>query len=240
MRIAACALLTFAACHPGSDDSFPIVPQGDDTTIMPGPDAAPADASGDSLVALTGRVCVVADLRNLTSGCATVGAADISVQLGTSSTFTADDGTFALTLPGGASPGTVWTASAQGYVTSIVKFGGPNLIPMTTEAIYDDLLLSNGMVQGGGQGAIIGRVVTAGAARPNITATTVPPAAYVTHYDGATPLGWEQDATGVTGVFWVPGAPAGNVTVTLAPGTAPGIVVPVGDQSITFATFDVP
>ncbi len=239
MRIAACAVLTLVACHPGSDDSFPIVPGGDDSPITPPPDTTPADASGDAATAIAGRVCVVTDLRSLTSGCATTGVAGIAVTLGTRTTVTLADGTFTMSVASGETPSGAWSASGAAYVTSRVLFGGPNLIPMTTEARYAEILLANGMVSGGGQGAIIGRVSTSGAARPGITASTAPVATYVAHYDAATALQWEQDATGANGVFWIPGAPVGDVAVTLTPGTLTPVVLPVGDQAITFATFDI-
>ena len=240
MRITACALLALAACHPGSDDSFPIVPQGDDTSVLPAPDA-PADASGDAAAGvITGRVCVVTDLRNLTSGCAATGVAGIAVRNGTETTTTADDGSFSVTIPSGETPAPVWTASGTNVVTSNVKFGAPNLIPMTTQARYNELLNVNGMTLASGEGSIIARVVRAGAALPGATATSAPPARYVTHYDAATANLWEQDSTGTTGVLWIPAVPAGSVSVTLAPGTLAAIAVPVADQAITFATFDVP
>lgn len=239
VRLSACAVLALVACHPGSDDSFPIVPQGDDTVITPAPDAPPSDAFGDAAVGITGRVCVVSDLRSLASGCAT-NLMGITVTLGTESTTTLADGSFTLTIPNGEMPGPLWTASGVGFMTSNVKAGGPNLIPMVSTTRYDEVLGSNGMALAGGEGSIIARVVRAGAALPGITATTNPAARYVTHYDGATALDWDQGATGSTAVLWVPGVGVGNVTVTLAPGSIPPIVLPVADQAITFATFDIP
>ena len=82
MRIAA-LLVLLVGCPSSGGDDYHVIPGGDDHPINPMPDAPPADGLVGDGAMLTGRVCVTTDLRTPTVGCATTGAANILVQLGT-------------------------------------------------------------------------------------------------------------------------------------------------------------
>lgn len=238
MRLAACAVLVLVACHPGSDDAFPIVPQGDDSPITPMPDAPRADASGDAVTTISGRVCVVADLRNLTS-CANQGADGITVMLGASSAVTMADGSFSLTPPTGSN--VAWSLSASGYVTSLMALGTVHLIPAVTTAVYDQALLDNGVILQAGQGSVVGRVVQQGANVAGATVQASPAPTYATLYDGVSSALWDQDATGAFGVFWLTAVAVGTASVVVTPPSMipVAVMVPVEDQAITFVTVEL-
>lgn len=239
MRLASTALVLMACQSSGSDDSFPIVPGGDDTVITPAPDGPSADVSGDGSGTLTGRVCVVADLRNLTS-CTTADASGITVTLGASSAITATDGTFSIAAPSGSN--LTWTVSAVGFVPSVVPLGLVHLLPLVTQDRYNEMLLDNGVILGTGQGSLFTRVIRNAAPAVGVTATVDPPSLYGPLYDGANAILWDLDATGETAVIWIPDVLEGSTTLTLMPpATTPlPVSIPVVEAAITFATVEVP
>ena len=67
-------VVVVSACHPGAgDDSYQIIPGGDDTIITPQVDAPRPDSpSGDGGGTLAGRVCLLPDPRDLTACAASV------------------------------------------------------------------------------------------------------------------------------------------------------------------------
>lgn len=240
MRLVASTALVLMACQSsGSDDSFPIVPGGDDTVITPAPDGPPADGSGDGSGTLTGRVCIVADLRNLTS-CTTGDASGITVTLGTSTAITAIDGTFSIPPTSGSN--LVWTVSAVGFVPSVVPLGIVHLLPVVTVDRYNEMLLDNGVVLGAGQGSLFTRVVRNDAPAVGVTATVDPPSQYGPLYDSANAIVWDLDATGATAVIWIPDVLQGSTTLTLMPPAATPLPVSVlvAEGAITFATVGIP
>jgi len=239
MRLAASTALVLMACQSsGSDDSFPIVPGGDDSVITPAPDGPPADVSGDGSGTLAGRVCVVADLRNLTS-CTTGDASGITVTLGASTAITATDGTFSISPPPGSNP---WTVSAVGFVPSVVPFGIVHLLPVVTVDRYNEMLLDNGVILSAGQGSLFTRVIRNDAPAVGVTAIVEPPSLYGPLYDGANAILWDLDATGASAVIWIPDVLQGSTTLTLMPPATTPLPVsfPVVEGAITFATVGIP
>jgi hypothetical protein len=240
MRLAASTALILAACQSGSGDAFPVATGGgDDTQITPAPDGPPADASGDGAASISGRVCVVADLRNLTS-CTTGDASGITVTLGTSTAVTATDGSFTIATPQGSN--LVWSASASDLVPTVMPLGIAHLLPIVTAARYNEMLLDNGVILQAGQGSVFARVIRNGAPAAGVTATVDPPSLYGPLYDGSSAILWERDATAAGGVVWIPDAPQGTATLTVtAPAaTAVMVSVPVADGATTFATVAIP
>jgi hypothetical protein len=241
MRALACAVVMLAACKGGTGDDFPIISQGDDTQILPQPDAALVlDAPNDGATTLTGRVCVVLDLRNLTS-CQDTGAAGITVQLGSSTGVTLEDGTFAIARPSGSN--LTWSVTGADVVPSIMPLGTVHLIPVVPVVVYDVLLDSNGVVVQELQGSVVGRVIQQALPLVGARVTATPPPQYPPFYDRANdPQIWGQLSTGPAGVFWLVGVPVGTSTITVtSPSTTMAMLgVPVVDGAITFATVEVP
>ncbi len=239
MRAASIVLL-LAACQSGGDDGFPIAPGGGlPPTITPAPDGPQLDASTDGATSLAARVCVILDPRN-PAACATGNAAGIMVTLGTSTATTASDGSFTIAAP--TTSNLFWTASAPGFVPTVMPFGTVHLLPILTAERYNDLLLDNGVVLQAGQGSLFVRVVSGSASASGVTATVEPASLFGPLYDGASALIWDRDATGAGGMVWIPDALAGTATLTLAnPSTSPvTLSLPVTEGAITFGTVAIP
>ncbi|MBA3455012.1 MAG: hypothetical protein H0T42_18125 [Deltaproteobacteria bacterium] len=240
MRVAASSVLFLMACQSsGSGDRFPVVVGGDDTVITPAPDAPQLVDASDDMTALSGRVCVIADLRNLTS-CTTGDASGITVRLGTSMGTTAMDGSFSLPVPQGSN--LVWSVTAPGFVPTVVPLGLVHLLPLVSTARYEEMLSDNGVILQAGQGSLFTRVVRNAAPAVGVTATIDPPTLFGALYDGANAFLWDRDATGTSAVVWIPDALQGTATLTLMrPAATPlQITLPVVDGSITFVTAAIP
>jgi hypothetical protein len=231
-------LAILVACKTSNGDDFPVEPGG------PGPggvgmmlDGPELDASDpDAMTTLTGRVCLVKDLRKLTT-CEPMGAGNITVKLGTQTALTSATGAFTITKPGGSN--LVWRASGAAIVSSVFAFGPTNVIPAIGVQDYLDLQGANGVVLVQGQGSIIARIVRNNVPQAGATAR-VPNVA--SKYDGGTPLVWTDLTTGAAGTAWIPGIAPGTPVVTTTPASGPATMesVLVEDQAITYVTIDLP
>lgn len=223
----------------GGDDEFPVVPGGPGGTgsLV---DAAPPDTPPfEAGASIDGRVCVVVDMRSLTS-CLDSGAGGITVTLGTKTATTANDGSFLIETPSGSQ--LVWRASGLDIVPSVMAFGPSTSIPAVGIQTYSDILGANSVVLQSGQGSIVARIVRNGSPVVGATMSTSPVPQYATKYDGPTATAWTELKTAAAGVAWIPGAQATMNTVTVSPmtGTGANTMLPVEDGAITFATFDLP
>lgn len=226
-----------------NDQNHPILPGG-----TPGPvggasvDGAVDDAGNGGDGRLRGRVCLVTDLRDVTA-CASTGAGGLTVRLGAKSATTAANGSFAIEVP--AASNVVWNVSGANIQTSIAPFSATLSIPAIATVDYRALEDEYGLLEVGGQGAIVAHLVTATAPKTAVamaTAATSPTGAYVPFYDGKAARLWTQFSTGTHGAVWIPGLPAGTVALTVLPagGVAQTInAVPVVDQAITFITAEL-
>ena len=229
------------ACKASSDDDFPVVPGGGG----PGgtgtqPDAPAIDALDfDALQYLVGRVCLVTDLRALTT-CAGTGAGGLTVTLGTQTTTTTDSGAFTMMKPSGTN--LVWRVTGLNIIKSVMAFGPSNSIPTIDIADYVDLQNANSVTLAVGEGSIVARIVRNGVAQNGVVASVSPLAQFPTKYDGITAIAWTELATSTAGTAWIPGAALGTNAVTATPltGTAATESVLVEDQAITYATIDLP
>jgi hypothetical protein len=234
-------LLAVVACKAGEGDDFPIEPGGPNPGGMGFMvDAAPIDAFvGDAQQSITGRVCLVADLRAL-GACAATGAGGITVTLGTRTATTLDSGAFTIMTPSGSN--LVWRARGAQLVTSVMAFGPATTIPIIGDQAYLDLQGANSVVVIDGQGSIVARIVRNGVPVSGAVASTSPLAQYATKYDGVTASAWTELATSTAGTAWIAGAALGAnvVTATPASGAAADETVLVEDQAITYVTIDLP
>jgi hypothetical protein len=250
-----------AACQAGASDGYPSRPGGTGP-ILVGPgttrDAGIGDGGlgdavdGDAGVSITGRVCLISDMRKLTT-CKDTGAAGLTVSLGTGQGTTSADGTFRLVAPLGA--GFTWHVTGGQIITSVMPFGTDNTIPVLIDATYNDLLVNNdNPLLDEDHGSVVVRVVSGTAAVAGVTATVSPAADSLTYYDNGAPNSstvWNTNATQAFGVVWVPNAPLpttqlpGPTTIKLtrvdgATVRTANATATVESRSITFVTQTLP
>jgi len=230
-----------AACtHSGTPD-LPVDPGGGGGAGGGGGGGG-SDAAVDTSNQLAGRVCLAPDPRDLAT-CAATGAGGITVTLGTQTASTLGDGTFTMLIPQGSA--LVWHASGTTIVTSVMPAGARAEIPVLAQTTYNDLANGNGVVLAADQGAVMARVVHAGAPLAGARANASPASLqYGAFYDGTSSTVWLQSATGTHGAAWLPGLAApGNAAVSITPsgGSATAIgTLPIEAGAITFVVADIP
>ncbi len=242
MRLAIAVGLISVGCGGGAGDDYAVVPGNGGPSGGSGmkPIDAALDSSGQQL---SGTVCLRTDPRDPAS-CATTGAGDIMVKLGTATATTADTGAFTIDAPTGSSP--VWTLTGTSIYPSIVPYSANYHVPAITVARYDQLRGDNGVVQIVDQTSVVfAQVVHGAVAEDQVTATVTPVPVTALYYDGTSATLWDQDMTDAHGMIWVPevdlstGATTASMTVTKAgtPTTFAGI--PLVNQAITFVTIAI-
>jgi hypothetical protein len=251
------ALVLIAACHAGTAEDYPVRGGGGGVSggggggggsgSGSGSDAGSDGADPDGGVPITGRVCLITDLRRLTV-CSPTGASGLTVSLGTrATTTTSGDGAFSFTAQLGDS--FVWrvtSAVADRIITSVIPFGPDYSLPVIATAVYVDLQNANQVQLADQQGAIVVRVVQGTASVSGVTVSS-PAATPPILYDGISKLDWDQLQTGALGVAWLPivalaNTPPTTAVVTLTPSGATASIiarVPVENQAITFVTKDI-
>ena len=250
MKLALLALGLVAACRASAED-YPIGPGGSGGGGGRGVDAGlgdtGADADGDAGVPVTGRVCVIVDLRTPTV-CSSADASRLTVSIGTTRTATPNArGDFTINAPLGPF---LWRVSGTNFNTSIVPVSGDNTLPVISDVLYMEMLAANHVVRPAEEvtSALV-RVVQGGTtAAVGVLATSNPATADLPLYDDNDVLIWRSNnlGTGSNGAVWLPDLPVasggtGAVTVTLTPpqGAAVTTVVTVVDQAITFVTVEL-
>ncbi|MBX3158777.1 MAG: hypothetical protein KF773_22610 [Deltaproteobacteria bacterium] len=245
MRLLAGGVLAWfvavAGCHDALEH-YPVNPGGGPPgTGGPGVPDAPGVGLDGAPGTITGRVCLLVDLRRL-STCA-VQAPGITVTLGTSVAITAADGTFTIQVPLGST--LVWRVGGANLTTSVIPFSAAApLLPVIRDADYLDLLTSNGVLLSDLQGSVVARLVRNGAPLPGAAVAVAPTTPFPVFYDGNSALVWNQNATGPAGLAWIPGADATQpLTLAITPALEPptsAVQVRVENQAITFVVIDVP
>lgn len=218
---------------------FPIVPGGGGGTGGLGrPDAA-IDAPGDT-GPITARVCLLtANLRTL-SGCASTGAGNLTVTLGTETATTSADGTFTL-MPPADSSGLHWVVTGVGVVPSAVRFGATVTLPVFEDAAYAEMIALNNVSVDESPGLVV-RVSRLGAPVVGALVATDPEATAV-YYDRETDATWSTlDGTGPNGVAWIPHIPGTSARITISSGDS---VTELGGNAlltntITFVFAEIP
>lgn len=226
-----------AACGEDGSD-YPIIPGGGGPPSGTGfPDAG---AEGDASSVINGRVCVIADPRSLTSPCATSGAEDLTVTLGSQTANTAANGAFVITRPPGS--GLVWRVSGAGIEPSALPLASSITIPALASTVYTDMLAATNAIVIGGNGVIIAQVGRMGTPTAGITALATPQPDSEVYYDGASVTEWEVDATGASGIIWIPSLPTGSASLALDSGTAQATItnIQVFADTISFAFGTAP
>jgi len=244
MRLAVCFVLLAAAAHGGcesAEDPYPRVPGGGTTTpVDPRVDAAIDDPdAGAPGTALSGRVCLLGDPRDLSS-CASAGAGDLTVTLGTKTATTSDDGTFAIERPEGSA--LTWVVTGDAVAPSLMPLSTTHHVPVLDVEVHDELLLGHGVLPDPERGVAFVRVVRGGQPLPGVTAQLSEIATAPARYDGVTPAAWTEIATGSFGMVWLAGVPAGTVHVTVTPSVGAPVTkaLPIAAGAVTYATIDAP
>lgn len=260
MKLAVLAVVILAACQSGGgSDDYPIGNGGSGPIVMGGgggdgdAGAGSSDASdGGGLVPISGRVCLITDLRKLTtcripSTSIDSSAVGLVVSLGTSTlTLGADQADGRFTILASNDSALVWhvkSTSADRIVTSAMPYGIDHTIPVISTASYTALRASFGAgLPVDQQGSVVVRVVRDGSPAAKVGARSLLAQNNTILYDGNPDLkdDWGMVATGTSGVVWFPGVSLvpSTATVTLTPqgGTAVNTLVTVEDQTITFVT----
>ncbi len=231
-RVALVACVLLAGCQPEPKDFPPL--GGGGGGPGGGAGGGGADAATDALQnPLTGRVCLITDLRQL-GDCATTGADGLTVTLGSYEAVTEDDGTFI--IEGSQGTSVAWRITGPNIVTSVQGLSIVHQIPAIRSSRYADLLLDNGIILNPGEGSIVVEVLENNAPRSGALASTNPQASFATRYDGNSALVWDQDQTGLFGIAWLPGVDAGASLLTIDPAAGANVdtTITVEDGAITF------
>lgn len=238
MRLAVVALLLIGCREPKDFDPL----GGGGGSGMTGVPDAPPDTELDAPTGanlVTGRVCVVQDLRKLTL-CDATNADDIAVEIGTAQVITATvNGTFMIDLPAGT--GLTWKVSHPDFMTAISQLGTSFTLNTIRISEFSNLLSDNGVILTGGQSSsvVVQVLDTNDAPVVGATAVTSPAAQFQTRYDGNSATTWDQDATGAFGVAWLPGTTGTSTQLTVTPpggGSSVTLTLPLVPDTITFAT----
>ncbi|HEY0194496.1 MAG TPA: hypothetical protein VGC42_25465 [Kofleriaceae bacterium] len=264
LGLVGCASLVACQAHSGDDDGdYKVQPGGGGSgggTTGNGGGGATGDGgtdalTGDAGVAIAGRVCLLTDLRKLgqATACAATGAGNLTVSLGNRTAITAVNGAFSIIAPAGAQ---LWQVTGDdksqstAIEPSLVPFSTDALLPVVSVATYTNLESQNSVVGDAEQQAsVFIRVLKNGVPGVNVTASSSPAGQRGALYDAGTQVVWSDNltGTGAAGVVWVPAIQIGqagssSASITLTPpmgGTARTVSVPVANQAITFATFEL-
>jgi hypothetical protein len=240
MRSVPICVLLAVACSPASTD-YPVGvgPGGGGGGGGGHADSGVGSGSGSGSGSITGRVCLLTDVRDFSS-CATTGADGITVALsGVAAVTTIADGTFVIERPSGSDP--VWSLTGTAIVPSTIGFGASTTIPAISTDAFTTLADNNGVVVDPAQGSILGEILAGSDAAVLATVTTTSPGEYPTFYSSATDtFDWPGTLTDTFGTFWMAGMTPGSAAMTfMADGGLPetGPTLSVGSGSVTFVTF---
>jgi hypothetical protein len=250
MKLAVLVILLVAACRADSDD-FPIGPGGGGGGGGGGGDAGVGDGAsdavdGDAGVPISGRVCIITDLRFPTVCDSTANAESLLVSIGVTRTAKPNArGDFTIAAPLGQF---TWRVTGLNFITSVIPLGGDTTLPVISDVLYTELLAANRVTLIDQEGSIVVRVVRGVGAVQNVTAVSNPATTDLAFYDDRNVLDWRSDlvGTGPAGVVWLPDVPLAarpptQATVTLTPSGASStsITATVENQAITFVTADL-
>jgi hypothetical protein len=252
MKRAALALV-LAACSSSSND-FPPLQEGSPpggTTGTGGSGGTVGDGGlggggNDGGSVISGRVCIVKDLRTPTVCDPNGDASIVQVTLGTRTPTVAPARTGEFTIVAPLSSAPVWRVTGRNFVASVMPFGPDNTIPIVPDTLYLEMLgMNNITLLPEGQGSVLARVVSGVAPIANVSAaTTLTSNNIIPLYDTKDGLVWS--VTGPTlanGTIWFPGVQvttAGLITFQPQGGTTVSTPVNVEDQAITFISQDLP
>jgi hypothetical protein len=246
MKRLAVVALVLAGCESKELEWYPIEPGGGGGTGgSTTPDAA-TDA-GDASTMISGRVCLLgANLRTVsTAACATTGADNLSVLLGTSSATTTADGSFTLLRPATTS-GVYWRVSGAGAVTSLVAYGAKfgtaamPMLPVFDTIAYEQMVSDN---QAASTQGVIVQVTKGSAVVSGATVQITPTQDGSIYYDDAIDAAWDTvNGTGAFGVAWIPSVAGTSAQLTVTSNAMQTVFtgIPLSTGALTFLTAEIP
>jgi len=261
-------VLVLAACSSSSGDDYPVgggqsPPVHNDGGGSGVKDAGVGDGGLlDGGVLVTGRVCLLDDLRKLgdRTACAKTGVDKLTVSLGlgpktsagTRTATTTADGSFSLIAAVDA--GFTWhvtgpTSGANALTPTAMLYGTDNLIPVIRATLYQDNAGEGGVQISATSASVVARVVRGTAGVSNLVAAASAAPGLTTLYDaggtGAIQT-WDTDVTSGRGIVWLPGIELGqaatstSVTLTQSGTAIATRTLPLEQGTITFATIELP
>jgi hypothetical protein len=243
----ALAVLSFAGCGgtDGFDEDYPVRPGVGGTGGVGNPhlpDAAPPPDAGPTM---SGRVCLIIDLRTWDDGCGTLTAAGLTVQIGADTTTTTMGGDFTFpTLPNGTEI-VVTGGNAERSITPITTPNSLDAVAVTTAA-WNEIQGGSSFAVTSGDGSLFVHLVADGGSADNATVASNPapgPGAngqvlYDSQSGRAT---WGTVMTDIDGKALVADVPPGDVGIDATFGTRTASdTFTVEADSITFATLVIP
>ncbi len=225
----------FAACKKADD--FPIINNDVDagTKHIDAAIDAPPDASLDAPAMITGKVCLLDDLRN-ESTCDPGGTGIVNVTVGGTTVQTDPSGTFSMPPP---AQSLVWHVSGAGIVTTAMAVDLGTTIPVMATVTYDALAQGNSEAIDPTQGSLVVRCRRQGAAAMKAVVSVTPGAPVL--YDTTSATTWGTVSTGPLGLAWLANLPVGSADVTATPFTgAPSMgTFTVETATITFVDMSI-
>jgi hypothetical protein len=246
-------LLLVAACEAAEPGGYPIGPGGGGGVGGGGGGAVDAGVDdggdGDAGLQLTGKVCLLTDLRAFTdlTRCADAEASGLIVTLGNRTATTTAGGAFTITAPRGA--GFTWHvvgSRADQIVRTAMPFGTDNVIPAVDFEVFRDMQVVNNASIGPLQGSVVVRVVRGAVGQPQVQAEMAGQD-IVLFDDRDSVLDWNSGTvgTGEAGIVWIPRvevpATPRLLTATLTPPGAQAVPISftIEEETITFLTVDL-
>lgn len=212
MRALAWSILAVAAAaSAGCDDDL------HDYPVLPGSTPEP-DQGGDENL-FVGRVCVATDLLDL-SQCAVTGAEGLELELDGQTVVTTADGRFAIVRPTELRD-LVVTVSGPQVLTTVTPLADgilPPTISVIDQALFENELATLGVTLPVQTGSILGTVRSGDLFVVGATVVPSTPVPFGPFFDGT--LGFNGQATGTRGVFFVPGLTFGATNLRFV-GSAP-------------------
>lgn len=206
------------------------------------------------MAGISGRLCLIDDLRNPEDCTATSGLADISIEIsGGASTLSRDNGSFTLPSPGGSIADLQIAFGDDGFRDALIPIGLADgsaedlLIPLVPETVWESLLVTVGVLEPDATSSIAAYFVDAqGDPVPNAevivpSGTIEPPL-----YDGPSgPEDWLAGGlTGASGAVLMIGVPSIEPEVSFIVSRMADIQsvggVPVQPNVLTFVTVALP
>lgn len=198
--LAAIATLAAACADEKDAADYPVLPS---STVGGG-------TGDDSLRTISGRVCVIDDLR-APATCGLRAAGALTVTSGTTSATTDDDGVFAITVPRFQNELTVTGNQITPTTIGIRPDGTADLVPAVDADVFARMQSANNLVLDPGTGSILTTITDNGLPAPGIVVSSTPASPFGTFFDtDGSPLVWGINGTGSRGVAWIPGVVAGT------------------------------
>ncbi|TMQ11772.1 MAG: hypothetical protein E6J90_33550 [Deltaproteobacteria bacterium] len=248
MKRAALVMLLLG-CTAGVND-YPSRPGGGTVIIGGGSGGTGGDAGvsdgGDAGVVRTGRLCIVSDLRAPTRCDTTKDASVLAVSLGAQRPDVPPAKTGEFTIHVQSSTELFWQVTGTNFITTVMRFGSDNTIPVVPDTLYRDLTLQNSVIiNAQGQGSVVVRALSGGVPAPGVVgSTTLISGNVIPRYDeNSSAVDWNQiGPTQSAGILWFPGVQvttAGRITLRPAVGSTVDLNdIKVVDQAITFVAVD--